>query len=185
MELNFKATFLSVTFLAVGALAWWWIVPRSATAVPHFLFYLTLVVNTYFSIKALSSICGIAPYQRAFDVALGVVYILLATSMGRPTIFEAVTACLFGLATTKYLFLATFVHLGVVKRKIVIDALGLALCSTALVASLCGYSQQSAWLLASVFLLANAYLLMVRPMYQFNEIGLTHVDMTPGERSPK
>jgi hypothetical protein len=58
-----------------------------------------------------------------------------------------------------------------IKRKIFIDALGIVLSALALAGSFSGYARASAWLLALTFVIANIYLLAIRPMYQISSAG--------------
>jgi hypothetical protein len=168
-----KATLLSISCSAAGIASWTWIVPHSQTALPHAVFYTVLLVNTYFSIYTLSRLCASAPYQRLIDIVLVVNYFLLATAIGRPVLFESLSASLFALATLKYAFVAIVVRHFVFKRKLAIDALGLGLCITAVVGSCSDYSRETAWLTAAIFLVANVYLLTLRPMYQIDQMVAT------------
>ena len=53
----------------------------------------------------------------------------------------------------------------ILRRKIVIDGLGLLLCSAAFVGTLAGHPLESAWVQTILFGLANVYLLIIKPMY--------------------
>ncbi len=160
------ALLISLGFLAVGIGAWLSLVPDSTTALPHALFYLILIANTYFSIAFFSRIDAATVPQRVLDVVLGANYLLLAASIGRPALFESIGSSLFALATIKYMLLVRIVNLKVVRRKIRIDLFGCGLCAAALAGSLIGYRLESAWAMTVVFAIANVYLLILRPMYQ-------------------
>lgn len=129
-----KATLFCSSCLTASLAAWIWIVPDSATAIPHAAFYVVLIINTYFSIVALSSVCSRARHQAPIDAVLTVNYLLLAAAIGQPSLFELFCASLFALAALKYALLPKRLHLRVIKRKIVIDILGLGLSAS----SACG-----------------------------------------------
>ena len=160
------AALISVGYLGCALVAWTLLAPDSATAFPQALFFLILILNTYFSIRFFRPIYASTPHQRALDVVLGITYLFLAGSIGRSVTFELLAVILFALATTKYILLIRTVNSQVVRRKIEIDILGCILCASALAASLSGYHSESAWTLTGVFAVANVYLLIVRPMYR-------------------
>lgn len=134
---------------------------------PQALFYATLVVNTFFSIRFFGRIAPTTRKSSVIDSILLVAYLALAGVIGRPLVFPSVVTLLFSAATLKYVaFLKGSAYRSTLRRKIIIDLLGVALAGSYLAISLLGYSSVSAWGFTAVFLIANMYLLMVRPMYR-------------------
>lgn len=138
----------------------------SALMLPHTVFYAVLVVNTYFSIRFFAPRTPDSIPQTMLDGGLAALYLALGFAIGRAGTFEFFALLLFMLATAKYVEMRRALPPAVYKRKIVIDLLGITLCAAALLGSSLGYAAFSAWAFAAVFLLANVYLLWVRPMYR-------------------
>jgi hypothetical protein len=181
MRSDKKATLFVLACSAASIVSWSCVTPRSEAAVPHAVFYVTLLINTYFSIVTLTPLCASALHQDPIDVALGANYFLLATTIGISRLFETLSAILFALATLKYFIVAKMTRLPVIKRKLFIDALGFALCTAAVAGSCSGYPRETAWVMMTVFSAANFYLLALRPMYEIDQHSLTHVDVMRGE----
>src|SRR3989344_3748738 len=77
---------------------------------------------------------------------------------------------LFIAAPPKYaLMLGKIPYTRLLKKKIRIGLMGTAFCALILGATILGYQFQSAWALALIFLVANMYLLMIKPMYRLGE----------------
>lgn len=139
----------------------------SAYLLPHVIFYVVLVVNTFFSIRFFSRIAPENKSQVAIDTVLVLLYLALAFSMGDPLAFAFFALCLFIAASSKYpLLLLVIPQTNVLKRKILIDLMGTAVCAAVLGATILGYASQAAWVAALGFTLANVYLLLIRPMYR-------------------
>src|SRR6476469_582547 len=110
-----KALAFSLGCLVIELGAWVLLAPNSTTALPHSMFYLILIVNTYFSIEIFSKF-SVSLDQKLLDAIIAVTYFFLALSIGRPTLFQAIATALFALATIKYVVLSRGVHRGAVRR---------------------------------------------------------------------
>lgn len=133
----------------------------------HGIFFAVLLLNTVFSVRFWRPLQPANYTQGAIDGALIMAYILLAIRIGSAVEFMFFALLLFLLATMKYvLMLGQVPHLRTVRKKILIDLLGALLCATALLLTLMGEVEIGAWLLTGVFVLANIFLLWVRPMYK-------------------
>lgn len=165
---NIKAWFVMITFALIGIVGWALLVTDWWSALPLGIFYATITMNTYFSVKLFASITPPEnKLQHIMDLLLVVFYLLLVPSFPYPTAYMFFALCIFITAPIKYALLLTVIpyeHL--LKRKILIDLLGTSLCAAVLGGALLGYPLESAWVLAVVFLLANIYLLAIRPMYR-------------------
>jgi len=152
---------------ALGGLIGVWVSDADWTfRLPTALFYAALVVNTYYSVRFFAQLEPVTRDERIIDGVLVIIYLVLAAAIGSVVFFAFVSMVLFAAATTKYILLIGIVErTDVLKRKIAIDTAGLALCAAAFAGAILGYPLASAWLLAAVFVIANVYLLAVRPMY--------------------
>jgi hypothetical protein len=129
-------------------------------------FYATLVVNTYLSLRFFARLEPIDRDERAIDAALAILYLLLAAAIGAAVPFAAVSTALFAASLLKYgLLLRIVTRRDALTRKLAINTLGLVLCAAALAVAAAGYPMAAAWLQATLFVVANIYLLAVRPMY--------------------
>lgn len=130
------------------------------------LFYVSLLSNTYYSIRFFGLLPPKDRDERVIDGALVLTYVALGLSLGRIIPFTAASTVLFVIAIAKYVLLMPIVaRRDILRRKIAIDGLGLLLCGMAFTGALAGYPLESAWLQAILFGIANIYLLFVRPMY--------------------
>lgn len=165
---HIKARVVTITFALIGTVGWVLLVTDWQIALPLGIFYATITVNTYFSVKLFMSITPPEnKLQHIMDLLLVVFYLLLVPSFPYPIAYMFFALCIFITAPIKYALLLNVIpyeHL--LKRKILIDLLGTALCASVLGGALLGYPLVSAWVLAIVFLLANIYLLATRPMYK-------------------
>jgi hypothetical protein len=161
-----KEVTATALFGAAG-LAGFVIAPRDPSAVTATgLFYIALLVNTYFSIWFFGLLPPKDRDERLIDGALVVTYLALGLSIGRIVLFTSASTALFVIAIAKYVLLMPIVaRRDILRRKIVIDGLGLLLCGLAFAGALAGYPLESAWLQAILFGVANVYLLLIRPMY--------------------
>jgi hypothetical protein len=133
---------------------------------PHAVFYATLVLNTFFSVRFFDPLPPQDRDERVIDGVLTLLYLALAATIGWLLPFAVVATLLFAAATLKYvLLLPVMDRRDILARKILIDALGLAMCVAMLIGSLLLEPLWTAWTAAIVFALANVYLLAVRPMY--------------------
>jgi hypothetical protein len=133
---------------------------------PNALFYAVLVANTFFSVRFFAALPPADRDERLIDGLLVVAYCGLAAAIGAPAVFALVSTAVFALAIAKYALLFGVVpRADILRGKIAIDAMGLALCAATTVAAALGPPLWAAWVQAAVFAAANVYLLLVRPMY--------------------
>ena len=169
-----KAFIVSIFFLVVGIGAFWWTLDHNSVALsvtlPLFIFYLTIVVNTFFSIRLFAAITpkeNLA--QKICDAMLVLLYIAMALSMGNALHFVFFDVLLFVVATAKYIFLAQIVHYPkLFRRKIWVDVSGIILGLLILAGISAGFALQSAWVFASIFVIANILLFFVWPLYHLH-----------------
>lgn len=134
---------------------------------PHALFYATLTINTYFSVRFYSAFTPETTFQYLIDGALTLAYIALALSIGLPVPFALCALLVFAIAPAKYAqMLGATAYDKTLRKKILIDLLGTSMCVAVLGITLLGYESQGAWLLAGLFAAANVYLLLIKPMYR-------------------
>jgi hypothetical protein len=166
MRLPHTPIIASSIFAGIAIGAWLYLVPYSSIAISHTLFYAILLINTFFSITFLSQLPVLSLPHTVLDLTLGGLYIILAMSIGRPGLFEAISLALFAFATTKYALLSKAIHLRTIRKKIIADCLGACLCAAGLTASLTGYPLQSAWAMTVILAIATLYVLILSPIYR-------------------
>lgn len=165
-----KAFLATFVFSSAGAVSFAFAAPVSPLLTPHAAFYVVLVLNSFFSVRLYSRIQPKDALQTFFDALLVVVYLALALSIGQVVLFPFLALLVFVVAAPKYAFmLGKIPHESLLRRKILIDLAGAALCLAVLAGTLSGYELEGAWTLAIVFAIANIYLLLVRPMYVLPE----------------
>jgi len=140
-----------------------------AVSLPLIIFYITLLVNTYFSIRCFFDLVPRKNIkQQSIDLVLGALYLILAASLGNQLLFSYTATILFAMATLKYvLLLPSIGHFTSLKRKIFIDCLGIIACILTLGGVLLGYGLLATWLWAGIFTFANIHLLFIKPMYNY------------------
>jgi hypothetical protein len=137
---------------------------------PHAVFYIVLTINTFFSIRFYAAFTPESSFQTFIDMALAAAYIALALSIGIPLAFAICALIIFSIAPAKYAhLLGATPYDATIRKKILIDLLGTALCVLVLVLTIVRMEVEAAWVLAGLFTLANMYLLLMRPMYAFIE----------------
>lgn len=153
-------------FIGVISVMYYW--PLSPDSIPLVLFYSTLVINTYFSIRLFSSIIPEDNLlQRYWDILLVVLYINVAFSLNYIIRFEIAVLLLFIAASAKYVFLLDVIpYPKLLKRKILIDVLGTAFTAMTVAGVVFFNAYISAWIFTFLFILANILFLMVKPMYR-------------------
>jgi hypothetical protein len=133
---------------------------------PNALFYVVLVLNTYYSVRFFDDLPPQDRDERLIDAVLAVAYVALAAAIGEPLLFALLSTLLFAAAVAKYALLLRVMHRRVLlRRKMAIDTLGGALCLATLGGTLFADPLVSAWVQAAVFTLANVYFLGIQPMY--------------------
>jgi hypothetical protein len=134
------------------------------------LFYVVLMFNSYFSVKFFSTIIPTKRTdQGVVDLFLVFSYLGLSLSFSNDIWYLLFATLLFVVATIKYIFLLGAVDLKILKKKIIIDIFGGVACILALIGYLSGGEKVIMWLWALVFLLANIYLLIIKPMYRLDK----------------
>jgi hypothetical protein len=124
-------------------------------------------MNTYFSIRFFSAFAPASLFQSVLDGALLCLYLVLAVSLGTSVLFPYCVVVIFTLAPIKYLhMLGKTPYDRTVRKKIAIDLAGTLLGVCVLGIALAGGALIAAWTLALLFLLANFYLMFIRPMYR-------------------
>lgn len=144
--------------------------PRTPELLPHILFFVTLLLNTFYSIRFYAAIQPNDIGQAVIDILLVAAYVALAVSLGEPLAFVVNAFLIFILAPIKYiLMLGKIPHMALLLRKIKIDATGTALCALWLAAASAGFTLASAWMAAVLFIGANIYFLWIKPMYTMGD----------------
>ncbi len=162
-----KAWAATVVFSFIGLWTLVYRAPQVPELLPQTIFYAVLVLNTFFSIRFYSALQPKNASQFLIDAVLVILYAVLALSLGRPVAFAYAALWLFMMAPQKYALMLGFVpHTVLLRNKILIDLSGTVLCAAILGATIAGYSLAAAWALAGLFVLANVYLLLIRPMYR-------------------
>lgn len=166
-----RAWFGTVLFSAVGVAAWLLRVNDPLSSLPLAVFYIVLVINTYFSIRLFSRITPPHNFtQKAFDIILGLLYILLACAIGSASWFVLSASILFGLATVKYTLLQRIVHQPILfRRKIRVNWLGCLVGFLAWVGIWLGHPLIATWAWALLFVLANIFFFFISPLYRLDE----------------
>lgn len=134
---------------------------------PLVVFYAVLLINTYFSIRTFASITPEENFgQKLIDAALVVCMLLMVFNFNSVLNFTILATLLFIIATLKYVFLTQLAgYSKLLYMKIRIDALGILFCFLAVVGTLWGYGRQASIIWATVFVLANIYVLWWKPHY--------------------
>jgi len=165
---NKKAFIVTLIFSVMGVIGWTKTVTEPLYSLPLIIFYATIVLNTYFSIKLFASLTPISErVQHVIDIALVCAYTVSAFSLDNTMWFALSNLFLFVIAAAKYSFLLNVIkYQQLLKRKILIDILGIFFCACVLTASLLGYSYYAAWGMSLGFLYANYFLFFVWPLYK-------------------
>lgn len=162
-----RAWGVTIGFALVGIFAFFFLAPDTHIVWPDTLFYAVIVFNTFFSVRLFARVTPPSFWQTIVDSTLVLSYVALALAIGREWAFPFFALCIFIAAVAKYTLMLRIVpHEKLLKRKITIDILGVALCTVTLGIALTGWILTSAWFLAAVFTLSNVYLLLIRPMYR-------------------
>jgi len=165
MNGKLKTYIFTIFFGIIGGIMIW--KNFNYPTLPLTIFYLILLVNTFFSIEFFARII---PKKRIdqdiIDLSMVAIYLILILNLGNEVLYILSATILFIIATLKYAFLLDVVALKVLKKKIIIDISGAIACSLALAGSLLGYGEITNWIWTSLFLIANIYFLGFKPMYE-------------------
>ena len=165
MSEKLKTYIFTIAFSIIGGTMIW--KNNNYETLPLTLFYIILLINTFFSIEFFARI---TPKRRSdqyiIDFLMGIIYLILILNLGNEGMYLLLATILFIVATLKYALLLEVVALKTLKKKIIIDLLGGIACALALAGFLLGYGEVTNWLWVLVFLFANIYLLAIKPMYK-------------------
>ncbi len=163
-----KALVATLAFGVFGGITAATMVHDWGTAWPLVFFYAVLVVNTYFSVRVFSTI---TPQhnssQKRIDFVAVILYLCLATQFENPLNFTALASMLFLACIIKYTLLTDVIpnHRKFLRRKIILDWLGVLLCILAVIGVAANYSHITTIFFAFTNALANIYLLIIKPFY--------------------
>lgn len=161
-----KAWSVTIAFLALALYTVMFRAPLSSVLVPELIFFLVLVLNTFYSVRLYAAIQPDDLVQAFVDVVLVVIYAWLALSLSTHVEFFLAATILFIAATPKYMLMRGKIpYDALLRRKVKIDTTGIALCALCFALAYFGHSFAAAWTLAIAFTAANIYLLWIRPMY--------------------
>lgn len=167
MNPRLRAFLVTYLFSTVGLWSVFFHAPSGIFVVPHALFYAVLTLNTYFSVRFYSVFTPDSLFQTGIDLALAAAYICLALSIGLPLAFSLFALVIFIIAPAKYAhMIGSTAHDATLRRKILIDLLGTALCMLVFALTLTYHELSAAWIFAVLFGAANIYLLGINPMYR-------------------
>ena len=140
-------------------------------SLPLMIFYATITVNTYYSMKLFTRIVEKHTIvQDSVDVVLVILYGFLAFNFDKPLMFVYIVTGLFIVATLKYILLVgKLPHQKLLKNKIRIDSMGIVMGLITLIITANGNLYVGTWFLAITFGIANILLLFVWPMYKLEE----------------
>ncbi|MDD5164948.1 MAG: hypothetical protein PHG25_00190 [Candidatus Pacebacteria bacterium] len=138
------------------------------TALPLIIFYASITLNTYYSMRLFTTIAGAHNFlQDSVDIILVILYLFLAFNFNNPFVFMLTVTGLFILAVTKYVLLwGKISYPQLLIKKIKIDSAGVILCVIAFALVISSNVSIGTWLLSLVFGIANIILLYFRPMYR-------------------
>lgn len=162
-------TILSVIlFSAVALVSFFLQTTYMNVVLPLFIFYIILIINSYFSILLfLQIIPRHMVSQKIIDTLIIILYLTLGLTFALPLFFAFLLTLIFILCVVKYTLLLNVVtnqpHL--LKRKIVIDALGGIMGLLMLGGVILGYPIESSWALVVIFVIANIHLFFISPLY--------------------
>lgn len=162
-----KALIITMVFVIIGLFSGFYLISDWQKSWPLVIFYLALVINTYFSIKLFSSITTSRMIaQDVTDVLLFVIYVAMALNMNSRSLFVYLTLLLFIVAAIKYSFLLRIInHPKLLKRKILVDLSGVLGSALVLGGIMAGYETLSIWIFSGGFVASNLLLFFVWPLY--------------------
>jgi len=158
------ATALFIAFGVVGYV----VAPPTPFLPITAIFYVMMLWNTFYSVNHFSSIVPAGDLgQMVTDVALVLVYLLLALSLWSIFYFDIILVILFALATIKYtIALPKTEHPELLYRKLKMDGMGTIASGLALVGIVLGYPFSSILAWTILFAMMSVYVILVRPLYQ-------------------
>jgi hypothetical protein len=130
-------------------------------ALPLVLFYVLLLLNTYFSVRCFSSVPeSESSLQVVINVLLSLIYAGLAALFQNPPAFVWLTILLFFVAALKYALIDSKEFSNILRRKTVIDLVGGIWCTTAFGALSYSPASYVLWIWFVGFIIGNIYVLL-------------------------
>lgn len=165
--LNTKSLIASIIFLLAGLLSSIFFVSNWQTSLPNFIFYIILIINTYFSVSLFSNLIPANNIQQKFfDLLIFFIYLALAININGTTFFAFFGALLFTTSVIKYnRLLMEINYTSLLKRKMFLNTLGALGFLLVLGSSLIGYGVSAMWMLTLAFFIINLYLFFIKPLY--------------------
>ncbi len=143
-------------------------------SLPLIIFYLTLLINTFFSVKFFAGIVKRFDIMNIFiDISLVFIYGLLALALKDQKMFLALACLMFAVATLKYVSMLVqkryAIYSKTLRRKIILDITGFFY--SVLFYFLIPYLSlaTAVWIWTIGFVIANVYLLKIKPFYAFTD----------------
>jgi glycosyltransferase involved in cell wall biosynthesis len=137
-------------------------------AIPLLIFYLVLIFNTFFSIRAFSRIApSTDSIQRIIDFILVTLYLAMSLNVDNAFYFFYFVMLIFIISSLKYIHqLKVSLYPEVFKKKLIIDLFGTLASALALGGIILGYDKSSIWTWVIIFVLANIILFTLWPYYR-------------------
>ncbi len=138
--------------------------------IPLIIFYAIFVFNTFFSIRSFSRL---APannlMHNLFDLLLVFLFMMMAFSINNATYFIFFNLLIFAISSIKYTMLLGNLEYDVIlKRKILIDILGVFSTGIVIGGILAGYVMWSIWSWVILFFVTNIVLFILWPFYRLD-----------------
>lgn len=139
-------------------------------AIPLGIFYAVFVFNTFFSVRCFSRMAP--PYSLThgiIDFVLASLYIAVAINVRNMPYFIFFTLLIFAISSIKYtLLLGNIEHDHILKRKILIDIIGICGLSLVLGGIFIGYARTSIWAWVVIFIIVNIIIFTLWPIYKID-----------------
>lgn len=147
----------------------WLVRAQLADSAQVILFHAVLLVNTYFSIKCFGIITpSRLRHQQAIDTMLVLLYMVLPFAFAIPSVYVLLVMLLFLVASMKYtLLLGIIPDIKLLRRKIAIDLGAVFWNFFIFIFGGMGFISVDLllWIWVGFFIVANIYLLKLKPMY--------------------
>lgn len=165
---NIFATIMTLIYTTLGLVGVFYLVTDWMVSLPIVVFYFLILVSTHLSVSFFLSIIPEHGYlQKVINGALLVIYFILAFTLNNPLNFMIVTALLFSVSTTKYLLMVEeHPHKKLLWRKVSVQTLGTIACILTILGILSGYTLVATSLWLVCFIIANIYIISIKPLYR-------------------
>ncbi|TSC82453.1 MAG: hypothetical protein G01um101420_286 [Parcubacteria group bacterium Gr01-1014_20] len=164
------ATVMTLIYTLLGLVSIFYMVDDWLVSLPIVVFYFLILVSTHLSVSFFLSIIPEHSYiQKVINGALLVIYFILAFNLNHPLNFMIVTALLFSVSTIKYLLMVEEnPHKKLLWRKVSVQTLGTIACILTILGILSGYALISTSLWLFCFIIANIYIISIKPLYRIS-----------------